>query len=184
MTTWKRRAHGLAFIIIVALWSANGARAARAAQAGAPASAANRLVSGKLIYVAPMPDNLDQWITQSLTAWQRYKVTANPEGVDLFVRAVIPDEETRLKLRRGLPQPAKQRKAPPTPSVRVLDWVTGATLWQVDIVDKKAKEDAPAPPPGPRVEIYARGLSADRLGAKIARAFREYVESLGKGGTR
>ena len=151
-------------------------------QAGvAPAgSAANKLLSGKLIYVAPMPNELDTWITQSLTAWQRYKVTANPEGVDLVVRAVIPDENTRLRLHRGLPQAAKASKAPPTPSIKVLDWVTGAILWQADIVDKSAKKDAPAPSPSEHVEIPARGLSVEQLGARIARAFREYVESLQK----
>ncbi|HEV2176755.1 MAG TPA: hypothetical protein VGW33_06100 [Terriglobia bacterium] len=185
MMTWKRAAGGFALFIAVALPGSRVTRAAGVAQANGQASEpANKLLTGKMIYVAPMPDNLDQWITQSLTAWQRYKVTANPEGVDIVFRAVIPDEDTRLKLRRGVPQPARQRKGPPTPSVKVLDWVTGAILWQADIVDKKVKEGAPAPPPGAHVQILARGLSTDRLGAKVARAFREYVESLGKGVTR
>ena len=178
MTTLKRFARGFSVLMTATLSAGGAARGARTPQANGEAPAPNKLLASKMIYVAPMPDNLDQWITQSLTAWQRYKVTANPEGVDLVVRAVIPDQDTRLKLHQGVPQPARERKAPPTPSIKVLDWVTGALLWQADIVDKKPKKDEPDAPPGRHAEILARGLSTGQLGAKIARAFREYVESL------
>ena len=65
----------------------------------------NELLAGKLIYVAPMPDNIDQWVIDFLRRWGKYKVTSNPEGVDLVLKAVNPDKDTEWEMRGGVPSP-------------------------------------------------------------------------------
>lgn len=157
---------------------------ARALQEGRTSKSDDRLVNGKIIYIAPMPDNLDQWITQDLKAWGKYHVTVNPEGADLVMRAHVPERDTRFRMRNGIPQPAKEPKTPPAPSVDVVDWVTSRVVWGADILNKKSKRDEQEPAPASHVEILARGLGTDQLGMKIAREFRAYVEQQESGGKR
>ena len=79
----------------------------------APSEKPNELVVGKLIYVAPMPDGLDQWIIDFLRRWGKYKVTSNPEGVDLVIQATNPEKDSGL--RRGGNRPATRRRPPALP---------------------------------------------------------------------
>ncbi len=140
----------------------------------------NRLLTGKLLYVAPMPEGMDQWIVQDLKAWNRYQVTANSEGVDFVMRTHVPEKPTRFVVRNGIPQPAKERKKPPAPSIEVVDWVSGRVIWEAEILDKKPKRDNEALTSGSHVQIRARGLAPNQLAGKVVRAFREYVEQLGE----
>src|SRR5690348_3253249 len=57
----------------------------------------NKLVTAKLICVTPMEANLDQWILDDLRAWGKYRVTGDPEGADLVVRAYKPEKEPRYR---------------------------------------------------------------------------------------
>ena len=77
----------------------------------APAEKPNELVVGKLIYVASMPDGLDQWIIDFLRRWGKYKVTSNPEGVDLVIQAANPEKELRLENAGGHRPAARRRPA-------------------------------------------------------------------------
>lgn len=98
----------------------------------------NELVTGKLVYVAPMPANLDQWILEFLRRWGKYKVTSDPEGVDLVIQAREPEKDSGYKLPEGIPQPRRKGGRPSSsrheeydPSVvaiSVTDWVTRETL--------------------------------------------------------
>ena len=74
----------------------------------APAEKPNELVVGKLIYVASMPDGLDQWIIDFLRRWGKYKVTSEPEGVDLVIQATNPEKELQLETRAGTAQPRRK----------------------------------------------------------------------------
>ncbi len=173
----------LGTILVLATVSASGKapQSRQATQEDSPQKS-NRLVTGKIAYVAPMPADLDKWIAEDLRSWRKYQVTANPEGVDLVIRANAPEKDTRYVLRGGVPQPKRERSAPPALSISVVDWVTNQTLWQVDLVERKPKKDEPEPTPGPHTSIVARGLSPDQLGMKIIRKFRKYVEQLEKNG--
>jgi len=154
---------------------------AQAAAAEAQANQPNKLVTGKIIYVASMPGDLDRWISEDLNAWRKYRVTANPEGVDLVIRAREPDKETQYKLnRQGLPQPKKERAAPPVLSISVIDWVTNHTLCQVNLTDRKLKKDEPEPVAGPQMSVSVRGLTTDQIAQKFVTKLREYVEGLEK----
>ncbi len=84
-----------------------------AAQQTAPGS--NRLVSGKLIYVAPMPGNLDRWIMDDLRIWGKYRATTNPEGVDVVIDAIVPERSPGIVVRGGIPQPRPRAKKPTLP---------------------------------------------------------------------
>lgn len=148
-------------------------------QGSAPA---NKLLTGKLIYVAPMPNDLDRWVTQDLQAWDRYHVSTDPEGVDLEMKSNARQEDTHFVWKNGLPKKQQpNKKQPQVLSITVVDWVTKAWLWRADILDKKPKKDEPPPPLGPQTKIYAHGMTPDQLGAKIARTFREYVQQLQPG---
>jgi hypothetical protein len=150
----------------------------------------NELVAGKLVYVAPMPANLDQWILDFLRRWGKYKVTGDPEGVDMVVKAYNPEKEMQLEMRGGVPQPRgeprklpvpiprKQREELPAVSISVIDWVTNESLWHADILDRKQKKDEPDPPPGPHTKIFGRGMTPDQLAQKITTRLREYVTQL------
>lgn len=145
----------------------------------------NKLLSGRLIYVAPMPAEIDKWIMEDLRAWRKYQVTANPEGVDLVIRPNAPEKDTRYVLRQGVPQPKRERSAAQTLSISVVDWVTNQTLWRVDVVDRKLRKDEPEPPPGPNQRIFARGLVPDQIAQRLVSKLREYVAELEKAeGTR
>src|SRR5215471_20563955 len=112
-------------------------------RAQGPTSKPNKLVSARIVYVAPMPVSLDQWVAEDLRSWGKYRVTANPEGVDLTVSGIEPDNETKYGLKKGVPQPKKQRPGPPVLSIKVVDWVSNQTLWDVELLDRKPKNDEP-----------------------------------------
>jgi hypothetical protein len=152
---------------------------ARGAQA--PTSEPNKLVSGKIVYVAPMPTNLDQWVAEDLRSWGKYRVTANPEGVDLVMSAIAPEKETQYVRKKGVPQPKKERPGPPALSIRVLDWVTNQTLWDVELVDRKPKKDEPESPPGLHTSLLVRGLTSEQIAQTLTRKLRQYVEQLESG---
>ncbi len=142
------------------------------------ASKPNKLVSGKIVYVAPMPANLDQWVMEDLRNWGKYRVTANPEGVDLVISAIEPEEETRYSLKKGVPQPKKERPGSPALSISVLDWVTNQTLWHVQLMNRKPKKDEPESPPGPHTSLLVKGLAPEQIGQMLTRKLRQYVEQL------
>lgn len=154
----------------------------------------NELVVGKLVCVAPVETNLDQWILDFLRRWGKYKVTGDCEGADLVVRTHNPEKELELEMRQGVPQPKgegkrfpvpgqkKERKEPAALSVTVSDWATNEPLWYADILDRKQKKDEPDPPVGPETKIFARGMTPDQLAQRITARLREYVEGLEKAG--
>ncbi len=144
--------------------------------AGAPSS--NKLVSAKLVYVEPMPFDLDKWIIDDLRAWNRFRQTANSEGVDILIRAKAPERDTRFKLsRQGVPQPKRERNELPVESIVVLDWVTGARLFQADLVNQKPKDDS-GPPASEHIFLNVRGMKPDQIAQKFVTQFRLYVEHL------
>lgn len=139
----------------------------------------NKLLTAKLIYVAPMPNDLDRWVTEDLHAWARYHVSTNPEGVDLEMQSNARQEDTHFVWRNGLPKKqGPNKKVPQLLSVTVVDWVTKAWLWRADILDKKQKKNEPLPPLGPHTKIYAHSMSPDQIAATITRTFRLYVQQL------
>src|SRR5436309_5298755 len=141
----------------------------------------NRLVTAKLICVTSMEDNLDQWILDDLRAWGKYRVTGDPEGADLVMRAYRPEKEPRYRVgREGIPQPKGERRELPALSVTVVDWVTNERLWEAEILNKKPKSRDAEASPGPETQIYARGLKPDQLAQKLTRKLRDYVEVLEK----
>lgn len=159
----------------------------------APAQKPNQLVAGKLIYVDSMPDGLDQWIVDFLRRWGKYKITSNPEGVDLVIEAVNPGQDLRLETRAGTAQPKGadrphlpisrgKRNEPLPPSISVIGWVSGQPVWQTDILDRKPKKDEADIPPGPQTKIFARALTSDQIAQKVVEKLKEYEEGLEKSG--
>lgn len=156
----------------------------------APAAKPNELVVGKLIYVESMPDGLDQWIIDFLRRWGKYKVTSNPEGVDLVIQATNPEKELRLENRAGTAQPRGADRPPlpihrkhdelPAVSISVNDWVTNQPLWYADILNRKQKKDEATPPAGPQTKIFASAMTSDQLAQKVVAELREYEEALEK----
>jgi hypothetical protein len=157
----------------------------------APAERPNELVAGKLIYVAPMSDGLDQWIIDFLRRWGKYKITTNPEGVDLVIQADNPEKDLRLETRAGtaephgageppLPIPRRKHDQLPAVSISVIEWVTSQPVWHVDILDRNPKKDEATPPAGPQTKIFARGMTSDQLAQKIVAMVRKYEEGLEK----
>jgi hypothetical protein len=158
-------------------------------QPQAPSQGRNPLLTGKLIYVAPMPQGLDAWIIDDLRQWGKYQVTANPEGVNLILRSYKPEKETQWGKRDGVPVPkGEDRRTPlsrkktelPAVSFTVINWVTDQPLWHVDILNRKQKKDEPDPPAGPETEIYARDMTPDQIAQRVATRLREYVTELEK----
>ena len=148
------------------------------AGAQTPTSKPNKLVSAKIIYVAPMPVSLDQWVAEELRTWGKYRVTANPEGVDLTVSAIEPENETKYGLKKGVPQPKKQRPGPPVVSIKVVDWITNQILWDVELLDRKPKKDGSEAPPGPHSSLVVRGLKPEEIAQAVTQMLRQYVEQL------
>jgi hypothetical protein len=157
----------------------------------APAEKPNQLVVGKLIYVASMPDGLDQWIIDFLRRWGKYKVTSDPEGVDLAIQATNPEKELRLETRAGTAQPRGAGRPPlpgskekhdelPAISISVINWVTNQPVWYADILNRKQKKDEATPPAGPQTKIFARAMTSDQLAQKVVAKLREYEEGLEK----
>lgn len=155
----------------------------------------NELLVGKLMYVAPMPDNLDQWISDFMRRWGKYKLTGNPEGVDLVLKAVKPaDKETEWENREGVPQPRGERRRLPGPiprrggkevpvvSIDVVNWVTSERIWHAEVLNRKQKKDEPEPPAGPETTIFARGMTPDQIAMKVTRLLQAYVAELEKAG--
>lgn len=148
--------------------------AATAAYPQAAAPKPNRLVTARLLYVAPMPRNLDQWLIEDLRAWGKYQVSGNSQGVDLVLRAKARQTTPRVVIRNGVPVEPKPGKTPPVLSITLVDWVTGAKLWQADIMDKNRKRNQ-NPPPGPDTEIDTRHMTPDQIAQRCATLLREYV---------
>ena len=156
----------------------------------APAEKPNQLVVGKVIYVESMPDGLDQWIIDFLRRWGKYKVTSNPEGVDLVIQATNPEKELRLENRAGTAQPrgADRPSLPihrgkhelPANSISVINWVTSQPVWNADVLNRKQKKDEATPPAGPQTQIFARDMTSDQLAQKVVAKLREYEEALEK----
>jgi hypothetical protein len=140
----------------------------------------SKLVTAKLFCVTPMEEGLDQWVLEDLRVWGKYKVTGDPEGADLVMRAYKPEKEPRYKVgREGIPQPKPERRELPALSIAVVDWVTNERLWEAELINKKPKNQ-PEPPAGPETKIYARGLKPEQLAQKLTRKLRDYVETLEK----
>jgi hypothetical protein len=161
-------------------------------QANTPAAAAQgqvatrreRLLTAKLVAVPAMPNGLDRWLIEELRNWGKYKVTVDPEGVDLEIRSYDPEKEPQFRIRRGIPQPKREKhEPPPVLSVSVIDWVSNEALWQADLLNKKPKEgeDTPA---GPQTQISARGLKPQQLAQELISRLRQYVSELERAATR
>jgi len=154
----------------------------------------NDLLAGKIMYVGPMPDNLDQWLKDFLRRWGRYKLTGNPEGVDLVLKAILPpDRETEWETRDGVTQPKGQgrRRLPiprrgnkevPVVSIDVVNWVTGDRIWHAEVLNRKQNKDEPDPPAGPETKIFARDMTPDQIAMKVTRTLQAYVTELEKTG--
>jgi hypothetical protein len=161
----------------------------------APAEKPNELTVGKLIYVAPMPNGLDQWIVDFLRRWGKYKVTSDQEGVDLVIEAANPEKGIKLETRGGTAQPKgadrshlpnskeKSGELPPT-SICVIDWVTSQPVWQADVLKRKPKKEEATLPAGPQTKIFARDMTSDQLAQKVIAKLREYEEGLEKSAAR
>ena len=159
---------------------------AQQTQAGKP----NQLVTGKLIYVESMQDGLDQWIIDFLRRWGKYKVTTNPEGVDLVILAVSPDKDMKLETRGGTAEPkgadrphlpgSKKHNELPATSIAVVNWVSSQTVWQADILNRKPKKDESDVPAGPQTKIFARDMTSDQIAAKAVNMLKEYEQGLEK----
>jgi len=143
----------------------------------------NRLLTGKLIYVAPMPDNLDKWLQEDLRTWGRYRVTSNSEGVDLEIDVVVPERQTQYRERHGVPMPkGEPKKQPKETSISVVDWTTGAQLWSATLLNRNPKANEAPPAPAASIEIPARDMTSGQLALKITREFERYVEQLDSSG--
>jgi len=150
----------------------------------------NALVVGKLIYVESMQDGLDQWIIDFLRRWGKYKVTTNPEGVDLVIQAVNPEKDLRLETRGGTAEPkgsdrphlpiSKKHTELGTTSISVVSWVSNQTVWQADILNRKPKKDEADVPAGPQTKIFARDMTSDQVAAKLVGKLKEYEQGLEK----
>ena len=172
----------LVLILILVTAAAVGQEAAKA-----PTS---RLLTGKLLYVAPMTGGLDGWLMDDLRQWGKYEVTGNAEGVDLVLKSYKPEKDMEWKNNpEGVPMPKDDSKHSPfshkkgelpAVSFAVIDWVTDEPLWQAEVLNRKQKKDEPDPPPGPKTQIFARDLSPDQIAQRVATKLREYVTSLEK----
>ncbi|HEX5484044.1 MAG TPA: hypothetical protein VFZ08_15590 [Terriglobia bacterium] len=137
----------------------------------------DRLVTARLLYVAPMPQNIDKWLIEDLRAWGKYQISGNSQGVDLVLRAKARQTTPRVVIRNGVPVQPKPGKTPPVLSIALVDWVTGTKLWQADIMDKNRKRNQ-NPSPGPDTEIDARHMTPDQIAQRCATLLREYVAQL------
>ena len=156
----------------------------------APSPGPNELVAGKLIFVESMQDGLDRWIIDFLRRWGKYKVTTNPEGVDLVIEAVNPDKDLRLQTRGGTAEPkgsdrphlplSKKHPELPATSITVVNWVSSQTVWQADILNRKPKKDEADLPSGPQTKIFARDMTSDQIAAKVVDKLKEYEQGMEK----
>jgi len=151
--------------------------------AQSPGSKTDKLVSGRIVYVASMPIDLDRWIVEDLQSWGKYRVTANPEGVDLVMKAEAPEKDTEYVLKKGVPQPKKERPGPTVASIIVVDWVTGQALWQIDLLNRKPKNEEGESPPSQHAIVSVRGLTPEQIAQAVIRNLRQYVDQLQKTST-
>jgi hypothetical protein len=149
----------------------------QAQQAATTAKPANKLVTGKIIYVAPMPGQLDQWIIQDLKAWGRYQVSGNSEGVDLVLKAQTPPKTPQYTQSEHIPLRPPRNREPRVLSLTVMNWVTGNNVWQAKILDRSRKKDE-SPPVGPETEIDARNMKPDQVAERCVTLLRQYVDKL------
>jgi len=149
----------------------------------------NKLVIGKLVYVEPMSDDLDQWLIEYLRHWGKYKLTSNPEGADLVIQAEAPDKELKLQTRAGtaepkgtgrpkLPVSRGEREELPAISITVIDWANNQPLWQADVLNRKRKKNEAVLPAGPLTKIFARSMTSDQLALEITQKLKEYEAEL------
>ena len=138
-----------------------------------------------------MPDDLDQWIIDFLRHWGKYKVTGNPEGVDLVIQATNPEKDLRLENRAGVAQPRGADRPPspihkgkhgeiPATSISVIDWVTNQPVWRADILNRNQKKEEANVPAGPQTKIFAKAMTSEQLAQKVMGKLREYEEGLEK----
>ncbi|MGH9355364.1 MAG: hypothetical protein ACRD10_04475, partial [Terriglobia bacterium] len=66
-------------------------------------------------------------------------------------------------------------------SVTAVDWVTGAKLWQANVLDQSPKRNVSFPP-GPETDIYARRMKPDQIAQRCATLLRLYVQHLAQAG--
>jgi hypothetical protein len=149
----------------------------QAQKAPAPTKAANKLVTGKIIYVAPMPGQLDQWIIQDMRAWGKYQVSGNSEGVDLVLEAQVPPKNPQYTQSERMPIRHHTNQEPRVLSLAVVNWVTGQRLWEAKVLNRRAKKGT-NPPLGPETEIDARNLKPDQLAERCVTLLRKYVDQL------
>ena len=147
------------------------------AQQTATPKPANRLAGGKIIYVEPMPGQLDQWIIQDLRAWGRYEVSGNSEGVDLVLEAEAPPKKPQYTQSEHVPIRHHTNEKPSVLSLTVVNWVTGERLWEAKIVNRRRKKDENLSL-GPETEIDARSMKPDQLAERCVTLLREYVAQL------
>jgi hypothetical protein len=149
----------------------------------------NRLLTGKLIYVGPMPHGLRDWLIQDFKDWGKYSPTEEEEGVDLVMEARWTRRRIGFVLRQGVPVPRQERprkgkkKIPIFATLTVRDWVTGARLWRADLLDKKPKNHSGHAPSGSETEIRARKMSSAQLAETVVRRLRLYVKHLEDAGS-
>ncbi len=148
------------------------------------AAQSNRLITGKLIYVGPMPHGLRSWIIQDFKDWGKYRPTLEKEGVDLVMEARWPRRRVEFEMRAGRPVPKRER-LPKNKRIKHLlatmtirDWVTGARLWRADLLDEKAKKQASDASPGPETRIRIRGMSSAQIAETVVRRLRAYTVQL------
>jgi hypothetical protein len=149
----------------------------QAQQPAATTKSPNKLVTGKIIYVAPMPGQLDQWIIQDLRAWGRYQVSGNSEGVDLVLRAQTPPENPQYTQSEHIPLRPPRNREPRVLSLTVTNWVTGGKVWEAKILNRSRKKDE-NPQVGPETEIYARSMKPDQVAERCVTLLRQYVDKL------
>ena len=127
-----------------------------------------------------MPEDYEAWIIEFLRQWGKYKVTGEPEGVDLVWQANIPGRGYRIRRnRQGIPTPREDRSSERgVVTMSVIDWVTGERLWHAVVVQRKKKKKDPDPPNGPRTRIYSRKMSREQLADTLVKTLRSYVEEL------
>jgi len=178
-STYSNQAGAALVLLVLTVAGVRGAKGQQAEAQPAGSPPANRLVTGRLIYVSPMPNQLDKWLQSDLEQWGKYRVTSNSEGVDLEIRAIVPEKEPRYKERHGVPLPRQESKDKPQETeIDIVDWTSGARLWTVTLLDKKVDHNAPPPTPGPSLELHARGMTPDQLALKLIAELRRYVEQL------
>jgi hypothetical protein len=138
---------------------------------------ANKLLAGKIIYVAPMPGQLDQWIIQDLRAWGKYQVSGNSEGVDLVLEAQTPPKRPQYTQSEHIPMRRPKNRGPRVLSLTVVNWVTGDRLWEAKVLNRSRKKDENHPA-GPETEIDARNMKPDQVAERCVTLLREYVDRL------